>query len=42
VAVANGSVATVLTSLGPTGAATTVQEWLRISVNGTDRYIPCF
>lgn len=39
---ANGLVATVLGSLGPTGANTTVQEWLTIDINGTTRYIPCF
>ncbi len=38
--VANGTVATTLTSLGPTGASTTVQGWLRIKVGGTVRYIP--
>jgi len=40
---ANGTVATALGSLGPTGANTTVQEWLTIEdVAGTVRYIPCF
>lgn len=40
---ANGSVATALTSVGPTGAHTTVQEWLTITdAAGTVRYIPCF
>jgi hypothetical protein len=40
---ANGSVATAITSVGPTGASTTVQEWLTIkNVAGTTRYIPCF
>ncbi len=40
---ANGAVATLLTGIGPTGANTTVQEWLTV-VNpaGTVRYIPCF
>lgn len=40
---ANGAVATSLTGVGPTGASTTVQEWLKV-VNsaGTTRYIPCF
>ncbi len=38
--VANGSVATTITSLGPTGAQTTIQGWMRIDINGTDRYIP--
>jgi len=40
---ANGSVATSLTSLGPTGAHTTVQEWLTFTdSSGTIRYIPAF
>ena len=40
---ANGSVAVSLTSVGPSGASTTVQEWLEILNNGgTARYIPCF
>lgn len=39
---ANGSVATVLGSVGPTGSNTTVQEWLTININGNTRYIPCF
>jgi hypothetical protein len=39
---ANGSVATSLTSVGPTGAQTTVQGWLKINVNGTLRYVPFF
>jgi hypothetical protein len=40
---ANGSVATVLGSVGPAGAHTAVQEWLTIK-NGAGgvRYIPCF
>ena len=38
-----GSVATALTSVGPTGSHATVQEWLTIKDNnGTTRYIPCF
>ncbi len=37
---ANASVAVTLTSVGPTGAATTVQGWLKINCNGTLRYIP--
>jgi len=37
---ANGSVATAITSLGPTGAQTTIQGWMKINVNGTLRYIP--
>jgi hypothetical protein len=38
----NGSVAVVLGAIGPTGANTTVQEWLTIDINGTTRYLPCF
>lgn len=41
--IANGSVATVLGSLGPVGSHTTVQEWLTVKDNsGTARFIPCF
>lgn len=40
---ANGSVATALSSVGPTGASTTVQEWLQVKNSaGATRYIPCF
>lgn len=40
---ANGSVATSVTSVGPTGAQTTVQEWLTVkNSSGTVRYIPAF
>lgn len=40
---ANGSVATAMSSLGPAGAHTTVQEWLTITDSvGTVRYIPAF
>jgi hypothetical protein len=40
---ANGSVATVLGSLGPTGSHTTVQKWLTIQDNGAVvGYIPMF
>lgn len=40
---ANGTVATALSSVGPTGSHTTVQEWLVIkNPSGTTRYIPCF
>jgi hypothetical protein len=39
---ANGAVATSLGSVGPTGANTTVQEWLALDVNGTTRYAPLF
>lgn len=40
--VANGTVATVLGSLGPAAASTTVQRWLKINLDGIDSYIPCF
>lgn len=41
--VAPGSVATVLGSVGPTGASTTVQKWLSVKdSSGTQLYIPCF
>ncbi|TAL08069.1 MAG: hypothetical protein EPO02_13840 [Nitrospirae bacterium] len=41
--VANGSTATALSSVGPTGSHTTVQEWFAIkNASGTVRYIPCF
>jgi hypothetical protein len=39
---ANGAVPTSLTSVGPTGAHTSVQKWLAIDDAGTTRYIPCF
>lgn len=40
---ANGAVVTTLTGVGPTGANTTVQQWLTIkNASGTTRYIPCF
>lgn len=40
---ANGSVATTLGSLGPTGSHTTVQEWFQVTNNaGTTRWIPAF
>lgn len=40
---ANGSVATILTSLGPSGSHTTVQEWLTVvDTGGTTRYIPTY
>lgn len=38
--VANGVVATVLGSVGPTGASTTVVEWAEISVDGNRRIFP--
>jgi hypothetical protein len=41
--VANGSVATTMSSLGPTGSHTTVQEWLTVkNAAGTTRYIPLY
>jgi hypothetical protein len=40
---ANGAVATALSSIGPTGSHTTVQEWLTILDSaGTVRYVPAF
>lgn len=39
---ANGTTATALTNVGPAGANTTVQEWLTININGTNRFIPCW
>ncbi len=40
---ANGSVATTMTSLGPTGSHTTVQEWLAVkNASGVVRYIPAY
>jgi hypothetical protein len=40
---ANGAVATVLGSVGPTGSHTTVQEWFPIkNSSGTVRYVPGF
>jgi len=39
--VANGSVATIMTNLGPTGAQATIQGWIQIKDSGgTTRYIP--
>jgi hypothetical protein len=41
--VANGAVATALSSVGPTGAHATVQEWFAVkNASGTIRYIPAF
>lgn len=41
--VANGTVATSLTSIGPTGANTTVQEWFVVkNASGVTRYIPAW
>lgn len=40
---ANGAVATALTSVGPTGSHTTVQEWFTVkNASGVTRYIPAF
>ena len=39
---ANGSVATVMSNVGPVGSNTAIQEWLTININGTTRYIPCW
>lgn len=40
---ANGTIATSVTSLGPQGAHTTVQEWLVVfDTNGFLRFIPAF
>jgi len=40
---ANGAVATALSSVGPSGAHTTVQEWFTVkNASGTVRYIPAF
>lgn len=40
---ANGTVATTMTSLGPVGAHTTVQEWMAvIDTAGTRVFIPCY
>lgn len=39
---ANGTVATALSAVGPTGAHAAVQKWLVIDDGGTARYIPCF
>ena len=39
---ANGVVASTITSLGPTGSHTTIQEWLAINHGGVTRYIPLY
>lgn len=39
-AVSNGAVATAMSSVGPTGANTSIQGWLRLNIDGTDRYLP--
>jgi len=38
--VANGTVACVLSGVGPTGSQSAIQGWLRVNINGTDRFIP--
>jgi len=41
--VANSSVATTMTSLGPSGSHTTIQEWFAIlNASGTTRYVPAY
>ncbi len=41
--VANGSVATTMTAVGPTGANTTVRKWLSVKDDtGNQFYIPCY
>lgn len=41
--VANGAVATTVTSLGPTGSHTTIQEWLTVQdSSGVQRWIPAY
>lgn len=42
--VANGSVATTMTSLGPTGASTTIRKWVAFKDNssGTTYYLPAY
>ncbi len=37
---ANASVAVTITSVGPTGAQTTIQGWFICNINGTDRFVP--
>lgn len=40
---ANASVVTTMTSLGPTGSHTTIQEWLTVTnASGVARYIPAY
>lgn len=41
-AAANGSVATAMSSVGPVGSNTTIQEWLKVTIGANVRYIPCF
>jgi hypothetical protein len=41
--VANGAVATAMTSLGPTGSHTTIQEWFAVpGTGGAIRYVAGF
>lgn len=41
--IANNTIATALSSVGPTGSHTTVQEWFQIAgTSGTVRYVPGF
>jgi hypothetical protein len=41
--VANGAVASTVTSLGPAGSSTTIRKWLSIVDNtGTTVFLPCF
>lgn len=41
--IANGTVASTITSLGPTGSHTTIQEWFSLKdASGTLRYIPAY
>lgn len=37
---ANAAVAVTITSVGPTGAQTTIQGWIKMNINGTLRYVP--
>lgn len=40
---ANGAVATALSSVGPTGSHTTVQEWIKLQGSGgATRWVPAF
>jgi len=40
---ANGTTGTTMTSLGPPGAHTTVQEWFTVTdANGNVRYFPSY
>jgi hypothetical protein len=41
--IANSTVATTMTSLGPTGSHATIQEWFPIlNASGTTRYVPAY